>query len=135
MEVKYVVSMDDFVAFNRHVFAKSSATWMSYVVGWMSVPLLCLLLAGVLISFADLHWLAIVLVVVGILAAAVYPLVYSYHIDYTVRALATQAGTRGLLGPMRLLLTDDSLAEISEAAKVEVRWESLQNVEVVGERT
>ena len=52
-----------------------------------------------------------------------------------VRIQAKQFGVRGVVGAITLILTDESLTEITETTRSEIKWKDMERVDEVGNHT
>lgn len=135
LQVPYTTALDDYVAFNRHVFRKSRTMWVAFVLGWLLIPIIALAIAVGLVLSPDLWLFGLCAAAFGLLYGAIYPPIYYWWLDWFIRSFARQLGTRGMLGQITLILTDESLTEITETTRSEVRWENVHGVDVVGDYT
>ncbi|WP_420841886.1 YcxB family protein [Fimbriiglobus ruber] len=71
----------------------------------------------------------------GLLYAFWFPLTYKSRVEGLLRAHLQKNGSRGIVGPITLILTDDSLTEITEITRSEARWQNIQRVDVSGDYT
>src|SRR5690242_15680125 len=74
---------------------------------------------------------SIVLGVLTVVYAASYPQAHRATIERNARAYARNMGTRGVVGEIKLILSEESLVEVTEIARSEVRWAVMQGVEEV----
>jgi GNAT superfamily N-acetyltransferase len=143
MEVEYVVTMDDYVDFSLHVSYSSGIAFGVYILGWFVIPLFPLLLAAVTLVGVGVNWqasvgslvLAAAMVILAVLAAATYPFTYNGLLRWYTRAFAAQRGVRGMIGRIRLILTHETLTEITNTTRSEIRWRDIARVEEVGDVT
>jgi hypothetical protein len=70
-----------------------------------------------------------------LLSVVVYPFAYRQNLTRNLRELAIEHGLRGLIGPTTLVLTDESLIEITESIRSEAKWKDMDRVDEVGDYT
>jgi hypothetical protein len=135
MRVHYTTTMADYVAFNRYFLNRNTKLRTLLV---MSTVGAALLVAALLVFTSPVHDRSITLVRVGVsvvIALASCPLWAPRILDYVVRLVAQQNGTRGVVGPITLELRDECLVEITETTRSEVRWENIQRMDEWGDYT
>jgi hypothetical protein len=135
VQITYMTTLEDYVAFNRHVARKSAVLWAIFLLGWLVLPIIAAIALPVLIILSDLWSIAVIVGLFGLLYAAIYPPVYRWWYDEIMRAHARGLGTRGVIGRITLVLTEQSLVEITETTRSEVRWQDVNGVEVAGDYT
>lgn len=136
MEVRYTLTLAEYVECAFHAYRKARVGRASYVLVWLIVPILC---SGVAMGMWQ-YGGAMRPVAIGLALAAaafliVYPFLHRAAIRRNLRACAEQAGTQGVTGPITLVLSEESLTEITETGRSEVKWAEMKGIEVVGERT
>jgi hypothetical protein len=135
MQVSYTTTVEDFVFFSRYCAKKSATLWAMFLFGWLAVPIIAVG-AAVGVAMIDGLWpISIVIVISGLLFALIYPPIYRAWYDRTIRAYVREKGTRGMIGPITLILSDDRLVEITETTRSEVRWEDMKGIDVVDDYT
>ena len=114
-----------------------------YILGWIVTPLIPLLVGAVglvgvraqgeiaLFSFV----LAIAMGFLTVAVAVTYPFIYYSLMRWLTRSYAAQRGVRGMIGRIRLILTDETLTEITESTRTEARWKDMVRVEQTGDTT
>jgi hypothetical protein len=122
METKFTVTLDDFVAFNLHVYQKVGT-------GRVRVSTLLFVLGGGYLTFlAATTGHAVWAVFLGAFTvgyAALSPTLARLSTARAVRRfVATQGGT-GIVGPVTAILSDESLTWVSEVQRSETRWEKV----------
>ena len=137
MEVRYTLTVDEYVAFCLHAHRRSGVGRGSYFVAWVAAPIFCVIGASWLLMLNQevAAMAAVLLVVIGCVFAAVYPFVYRAQVERSVRAYAEKVGTHGITGPITLILSEESLTEITATTRSEVKWANMQGIEEVGDRT
>lgn len=130
MEVTYTTTVDDYVAWCMHNRKRSPTQKWLYRTGWLLIPLGCFIRAATLfaqaVPSAAITWA---------LAGVIYTVIYPLFIRWSIRAYAQDQGTRGVIGRITLVLTDDTLTERTESVQSVVRWQDMAGVDVVAERT
>jgi hypothetical protein len=134
MEVRYAVTLDDFVVFNLYITRKSGAGRGGYLTLWFGLPILLVLGAVQLVQFNH-EPAAFVLVALAVFWLFIFPSRYREGLARSTRAFVKNLGGRGILGERRLILSEGLLVAISETFRTEARWENMTGVEVVGEYT
>ena len=135
MDVSYTTTMDDYLAFSLHMWQKSKVGRGGYLVGWLLSPMLGLLGAAAVVAWNGPSVVAAGCVAGAVLAAVMYPRYYRRWQTKYIRAYAKKLGTQGVIGPIRLILSDESLVEITEKTKSEARWRDMVGVEEVDDYT
>jgi len=133
MQVTYTTTLDDYVAFNRHSARKSPVVKANFFLGWFVVPAIAGAVGLALAQVENLRPVALFVVVGGLFYAVSYPLVSHWWFDWYIRSYAQGLGTRGMLGRTTLILTAESLVEITETTRSEVRWKDIKGVEETGD--
>jgi hypothetical protein len=138
VEARYTVELSDHIEFMHHFVRRSGAGRVEclFAVG------VCLLVFAV--SVAGLYWWADNLLVRlvaflfasgSVFAAVAYPLRYRGALERKLLASAEKMDRRGVLGTFKLILSEESLTEITEVSRIEVKWADVVGAEEVGERT
>ncbi len=136
VEIAYTTTLDDYVAFSMHMLRKSKAARGRFMASWLILPLVALFAAAILaITDGLLSETPITLAVVGVLYIVIFPSYHRRWIAKYVRNYAKQLGARGVVGPIRLILSDESLTEITELTRTEAKWENMNGIEEVGDYT
>ena len=135
MQVTYTTTLEDYVAFNRHVARKSTVLRVVILLGWFVIPAVAVAAAVALVWIENLWPVALVVAAFGLLYAIIYPLTYWLWFDVLIRAYAKGAGTRGVIGRITLVFTEETMVEITETTRSEVRWRDIKGVEVAGDYT
>jgi hypothetical protein len=139
MQISYTTTLDDYVEFQRFAFWKYPVTWGTYLLAWPLLPLVFLVgAAGLFLEDSnDPLRVAVALVFagVGFALAIAYPWLFRGLLGLLTRLLARSRGTRGMVGRITLILSEESLTEITEITRTEARWESMHSVEVAGDYT
>ncbi|MDZ4685408.1 MAG: YcxB family protein [Planctomycetaceae bacterium] len=130
MEVAYTTTLEDFVAYNLYLYRKAQLVRKPFIVVLSGL----FAFVGILGLIAAKNWAWRAYAVVALLFAF-YPLIHPYWLAHQIRALVKKRGVEGLLGPTRLILTEESLMEITEAGKTERWWHNMSGIEEVGDRT
>lgn len=133
MDVTYKTTVDDYLVYCRHHFKSSKACFQNYLVGWLLLPLGLLIAALYGFFQADWDTIFVQFLVLGAGAHLVfYPLMYRLWFDSYVRNYATEHGTKGVIGNLRLILNEDTLVEITETTKSEADWKDIHRIDEVG---
>lgn len=137
MEVRFTVTLDDSVAFTLHAVRKSGVGRGAFRLVWIGGTLLFVAGAvGVLqLNSEEAEALAFGLGLGAVAWAVVYPFIYRATIEHNARTYANNMGTRGIVGEITLILSEESLVEITEVGRSEARWENMHSVEEVGDYT
>jgi hypothetical protein len=133
MEVTYTTTLDDYIAWNMHMFKRSSSMRRRYLLGWATIPIGCATMAIVLAELALLP--AIAFGLIGVLHAVLYPFLYRYQVESAIEAYANEHSSRGVIGRTTLILTEDTLTEQTASVRSVVRWQDMKGVEEVGDCT
>ncbi|HEY1186881.1 MAG TPA: YcxB family protein [Gemmata sp.] len=137
MEVRYTLTLRDYIAFLLNRIRKSGVGRGWYFFWWALLPLLCV--SGIVWAFQldddNAHPFAGILALTGIFFAIIYPPVYRASLERNLRAYAKKMGTQGITGPITLVLTEELFVEITEAIRSETRWETMKGMEEVGDYT
>jgi hypothetical protein len=135
MQVSYTTTLDDYVAYNRHVVGKSAIFRAVLLIGWLGIAGVALV-SGVLLAFAEDLWpVGLKLAIFGVIYGAIFPLLWWPLLSWLVRAFAKGRGTRGMLGPITLILTEETLTDITETTRSEVKWKNIKGVDVAANHT
>ena len=137
MEVRFTVTLEDYIAFNLHTVRKAGSGRTAYLAMWLGIPVIFVALA---VSMWPFESGAAVLLAIGhafvaVLFLCIYPALARAAVERNVRAQAKKMDTRGIVGEITLIFSEESLVEITEAARTEVRWEHMKCVDVVGDYT
>jgi hypothetical protein len=65
----------------------------------------------------------------AVVYGVIYPGCYRTWLAKRLRACASELGTRGVIGPIRLILGADSFVEITESTRSEARWRDMEGIE------
>ncbi len=134
MQVRYTVSLDDFVALNLYLTRKSGAGRPGYLMVWLVPPILCA--AGAVRALQHDHEpAAILFAAVAVFWLIFLPFRYRDALARNVRAFVKKLGGRGIIGERGLSLSEEMLVAVSETFRTEVRWENMTGVDVVGDCT
>jgi hypothetical protein len=128
VEVSYTTTVDDYVTFSLHMWRKSKVLRGSYLVSWLWLPLLALF-GAVVCALIDLGDVAVACVAGAVLYAAIYPAYYRSRLQNHVRLFAKELGLQGVIGPIHLILSDESLMEITERTRSEAKWRDMEGIE------
>lgn len=135
MEVSYTTTLDDYVAFNRRMYRKSKVSRQLYLLNWLALPLLCLAGVPPLAATDGMGIVAVCLIVFGLLYAALFPAIHLLWFDACVRSYAKNLGVRGVVGPIRLILSDESMVEDTGVGRTEVKWRDMAGIDEIGDYT
>jgi hypothetical protein len=131
MELSYKTTIEDYVAFSQYMLRKSRVGRVNYFAGWLFLPGAGVLAAATLVWANGMVVEALICFSASALYAGLYPIVHRYYIKIYVRDYAKALGTRGVLGPIRLVLNDESLVEITERTRSEARWRDIEGVDEI----
>lgn len=134
MEVTYTVTLDDFTAFSLYSLRRSPSLVRRLRVGWLGPPVLFAGLAAFRWSGNDPER-AILFDTLAAVWLVAHPLLTRALVTRSVQAFTRDHGSRGVLGPTILVLTEDSLTERTETVQSVIRWQDMQGVEIDGDRT
>jgi hypothetical protein len=134
MEVRYTVSLNDFVALSLYLNRKSGAGRTGYLVAWLGLPIFCAAGAVWLLQ-SDCEPLAVGLAGLAAFWLIIFPYRFRDAPARNVRTHVKNLGGRGIIGERAVILSEEKLVAISETFRTEVRWENMTGVEVVGECT
>ncbi|WP_435019318.1 YcxB family protein [Tundrisphaera sp. TA3] len=134
LQADYTTTVDDYIAYGLHCIDRSAVARRHYLIGWLLLPIACLVGSLAAAANGPGEW-AVILAVSGVAYAAIYPAVHRANIRKTLRSYAEGQGTRGTIGPIRLILDDEGLTEITETTRTVARWETMSHVEEVGDHT
>src|SRR4051794_35456897 len=132
MEVRYTVTLEDFVAFNLYITRKSGVGRAGFLVIRFGLPLLCAAIAALVLQLESNAFT--VGLVLGLCALAViwpftFPSSYRSAQARNTRAFVKRLGGRGIIGERLLSVSEEKLIAVSETFRTEVRWENLTGVE------
>jgi hypothetical protein len=133
VEVSYTTTLDDYVALSLHVMKRSPSMRSRFWLGWTLLTLAFLIGAAFLVTINPVG--AAVLSVLAVAYAISYPFVHRAWVASAVRAYAEDLGTRGVIGRITLILTDETLTERTASVESVARWRDMVGVEVVGDCT
>ncbi|AMV23788.1 hypothetical protein VT84_05205 [Gemmata sp. SH-PL17] len=132
MEFTYTTTLDDYAAFNVHAMKRSSLIRWRFGLSWAVPPVVLLACAAMRVDTGS-YDVATIQIAVGGAYTLCYPFIYRAWVGWSVRAFARDLGSRGVIGRINLVLTDDLLIERTESVQTAVRWEDMLGVEVIGE--
>lgn len=135
MEVSYSTTVDDYVTFSLLMWRKSKMGRGVFLASWLLLPVVGLLGAAMLVAANGLSVEAMVCLGGVVLYAAVYPAVHRFWLTNHIHAYVKNLGSRGVIGPIRLILSEETLIEITETTRSEVKWRDMQGIEEVGDYT
>lgn len=133
VEVRYTTTMDDFIDAMVHV--RRNMPFMRRV--RQLIVVLFVFGGGLwtLILFAESPAEALFVGLLTVVFVAVFPQFHRItersHVGKQIKAM----GARGLFGQSTLVLTEESLIEQTETIRLEVRWQDMNRVEIVGDNT
>ena len=134
MQVRYTVSLDDFVALNLYLTRKSGAGRPGFLMVWLGLPILCATGAVWLLELGR-EMVAIWLLGVAVFWLLMIPSRFREGQARGIRAFVKKLGGRGIIGERGLSLSEELLVAVSETFRTEVRWENMTGVDVVGDTT
>jgi hypothetical protein len=134
VEVSYKTTLDDFVAYTWHMWWKSKTARRGFLSQWLALPAVGLVAAGTLLAAGS--WVGSgVSAGLSLLYAVVFPFSYCRSAKNGIREYAKELGGRGVIGSIRLILSEESLVEITELTRSEARWRDMQGIEEFGDYT
>jgi hypothetical protein len=83
----------------------------------------------------DLWPCGIAVIVFGLFITALYPMSYRAAFQHNVRTQVRRKGSRGIVGDIRLILSEKSMVEITETTRTEVLWRDMVDVVEDGDYT
>jgi hypothetical protein len=133
MEVTYTTTVDDFVACHRHVLKRRTPfNWPFWGV-WLLVPLGCV------------HWIVFhrtgypehtfYASTAAILWLLLYPLCHRVGHDHHVSEYARLLEQHGTIGPITLLLDEETLTERNPVVEARARWKTMYELDDLGDVT
>jgi hypothetical protein len=133
MEVSYTTTADDFAAGTLWAIRKTQHFRTRYFVSWLFIPVLSLLAAGLIVARRDQFVVPAIVAAIGLLYFLVFPRLFWGRIRTAALESARQVAP-GLLGPTRLLLTDELVSIVTEAGRADAKWSDLEGVEETDDR-
>jgi len=134
LEVTFNTTLNDLVAYTLRAQQRSPGFRRQYVIGWVVLPLVCLVASVLALVFA--HWIfAVPLTAFAFFYALLYPSTHRRGAARSVRRLLQGVDTRGMFGRVTLALADETITHRTETTEIVACWEDMKGVEVVGERT
>ena len=130
MEVAYTRTLEDYVAYNLYIYQKARMPRMGFQVALATV-FLFIGSFGLAINLVRAQDSSLIVTSVLLLGFATFPITYPKFLAHFFRAYAKKLGTQGLTGPVRLILTDESLTAITETCRTEARWCGMLGTEVI----
>jgi hypothetical protein len=127
MEVAYTLTLEDYVNFTVHMYKKANMPRMPFQIALALVFLVIGASALVLgLGAGDFFtiWVSVLLLV-----ASTFPVTFPLYYARKVRAYMKKLGTEGIVGPIRLVLTDESLVEITTVGRNEANWRDVLGIE------
>lgn len=129
MKIRYENSPEDLVAFNRHVWQRSSTLRRLLTWSRLSIALVTTL-GSVYLAMKGRHWAwGTPLAIAGVICVWWYPKVFAWCVDSAARRLFLERSHAGVLGPHELLLADHGLVEVSEIGSQTTVYQALELVE------
>jgi hypothetical protein len=127
--------LDDYIRFSLHVYWKSPSARTRFRTGWLLPPVVFLGVAAILQASYSLTVLSACVAVGGVAHLLFHPLLFWHRVEAATRRTAEELGSRGIVGRITLILTEESLTEVTEAARSEAKWGTMAGVEEVGDCT
>jgi hypothetical protein len=134
VEVAYTLTLEDYIAFNLHLFKKTKMPRMPFQIA-LAIVLFLIGAGGLAASLMRGKDLVMTAVSVLILCSSTFPVTYPIWIAHQIRVYVKKLGTHGVTGPMRLILSDESLVEITETGRTEAKWRDMLGVEEIDSYT
>jgi hypothetical protein len=137
MEIAYTVTQDDYLAAQMHWLRKNGQIRKGYFIGSVFWCGFFLLAAALFAYFVpdEIKPAALIFVAAGATCTILHLITYPRTLERRLREQLAQHDTRAMFGPVRLILTESSLTEMTEVLKVEIKWEYMIGAEEVGDRT
>lgn len=101
---------------------------------WVGLTLTSFALAAVFYFIRDSGITALPLFLAGVFFLVFYPTWYWHSIKTYLSTSLVEADLRGIVGRIELKLTDESLTEVTETGRTEVRWDRMIGFEVLTDR-
>lgn len=135
MEVRYTLTLDDYIAFCMHRLRKDLWESRVFMVFWIGPPVFFAAVAVVLVFLDEWYYYsgAALSLIFGVGCAVMFPAEYRTRLERSIRKDEVRKGTRGVLGPITLILSEESLVEITETIRSECKWKDIKGVEEVGD--
>jgi hypothetical protein len=134
MEVRYTLTVDDYVAFYIYMCRKSISAWVHYAVGCVAIHIICVLF-GVGLVGDGVALGAVIATVLSVPVGVHFHRSYSQKVAQDMRDYVVRQGLYGPVGPITLILSEAAILEITETARTEVKWTDVERVEEVGDAT
>jgi hypothetical protein len=110
VEVRFTVTLDDYVAFSLHAARKSRLMQVIFVFLWLLTPAIFVGIAALILLSDGLNGPAAIegaiFISAGILYAIIFPFFYWGLKALLTRAYAVSRGTRGVTGEITLILLE-----------------------------
>jgi YcxB-like protein len=135
VQVSYTTTVDDYVAFALHAYWKSSSMRTRFWAAWVVIPICCFVVATYLELSYSQTIAAVCVGGFGVVYSVFYPPIFWHRVSDATRKYAEEMGPTGTIGRITLILTDETLTEVTEAARSEARWRDMKGMEVVGDCT
>jgi hypothetical protein len=135
IEISFVATIDDYAELRVYSLRKTRAFWPFTILLSLPVPLVCLLVAPIFFASPDFRWLVVPLLAAGVLAATIIPIILPKALAQGVRNQTKNLDARGIIGRIELVLSEESLVVITSMTRSEVKWQDMQSVEEVADRT
>lgn len=132
MEVRYVMTLDDFVAFNLHAARKSGRA--GYFILWFG-PAAVAALGAIWALQSGVWMLACLLIGMGGAWLFTFPSRYREGVALNIRAAAKRMGERGAVGERMMVLSEETLVLVTETFRLETQWGNVAGVDVVDDYT
>ncbi len=136
IDVKFRTTLEDYVAFCRHHYRHSRTARVRRLVGWLLPPLACLLYAASSLPRDGWNSPLVLWLLAGAVAwLAVHPFIHNHLMDSYVRSYASEGGTRGVFGDIRLILSEEALVMVTETIRTEASWGDVHRIDDQGDYT
>jgi hypothetical protein len=130
MEVAYTLTINDLVRVAYRAWKSDRNHRIAYYAWWAILTVLIATGAAAL-SLRDDEWQLIgwFLALLAVTFAAVYPFSVREQFFRRTRAALRRADLRGIVGRIALILTDETLTEVTDVTRSEARWADMLGVD------
>jgi len=128
MDVVYHTTAQDYVEFCRHSHRTSPWGRTLLVSKWMTFPIIVALLLFLWYHSALGSLLGIKVLALALLTC---PFLHGAMQSYAAKSQLKEDGGRGIVGEIRLILTDDMLTEVTEVTTSAARWTDIHRIDSV----
>jgi len=136
VEVHYTLTQDDYIAFSLYAYRKSGVSRPAFLMRWVARPVLFAMSAVVLWQLGEgvTRLLAFFLVFGGIAHLILFPFFYRARVESGVRKFVEKMGTAGVTGDITLILSEETLTEVTSSTRSTARWADMVGIEDAADR-